>query len=141
MGIGVARLGGANKHVQEFFTLPYFFARKWLLVRNAAGFIVGPGGFGTLDELSEILTLIQTHNMPNTPIVLIGKEYWQPFLDWVYNSALKHHCITEEDAKLLNLTDDPDEACRIITSKCKEDSPIGIDAESKEEPEGTQKSD
>ena len=90
MGIGVARLGKANKYVQEYIKLPYFFIRKWLLTHNAVGFVVGPGGFGTLDELAEILTLIQTHSMPKTPIVLIGIKYWKPFLNWIYDSALKN---------------------------------------------------
>ncbi len=128
MGIGVARIGGANKYVQEYIRLPYFFIRKWLLVRNAVGFVVGPGGFGTLDELAEVLTLIQTYHMPKTPIVLIGKKYWKPFLDWVEKSPLKSGLLTAKDAALLNITDDVDEAFKMITMACTAESVCGIEA-------------
>lgn len=128
MGIGVARIGKANKYVQEYIRLPYFFIRKWLLVRNAVGFVVGPGGFGTLDELAEVLTLIQTHHMSRTPIVLIGVKYWKPFLDWIEESPLKNKLLEKKDAALLNLTDDADEAFRIITTTCTSESVTGISA-------------
>jgi len=128
MGIGVARIGGANKYVQEYIRLPYFFIRKWLLVRNAVGFIVGPGGFGTLDELAEVLTLIQTYHKQKTPIVLIGTKYWKPFLDWVERSPLKSGLLTEKDAALLNITDDAEEAYKMITIACTAESVSGIDA-------------
>src|SRR5579872_2511581 len=71
-----------NMCVEEYFELDYFFARKWLLTQYSSGFVVFPGGFGTLDELSEVLTLIQTNQLKPVPIVLIGKEYWHSFMEW-----------------------------------------------------------
>ena len=132
VGIGVARVGKANEYIQENIVMPYFFIRKWLLTRSSCAFIVGPGGFGTLDELSEIVTLIQTHKMPKTPIILIGKKYWWPLLDWVYESGVKNNLIPEKDAKLLNVTDDIDLAYNLIKKSCKKESPTAISAESKE---------
>ncbi|HBS48482.1 TPA: TIGR00730 family Rossman fold protein [Candidatus Dependentiae bacterium] len=118
MGIGVVRLESYNKYAQDFISQPYFFTRKWLLVRNSVGFIVGPGGFGTMDELSEVLTLLQTHHMQKTPVVIIGKEYWEPMIDWVKNKALKNDLITLKDVDLISITDDPDEAVQIIKNFC-----------------------
>lgn len=127
LGIGVQGLEGKNKYVQRFIALPYFFTRKWLLVRYSVGFIVGPGGFGTMDELAEVLTLIQTKQMPKVPIVLIGKEYWEPFYDWIHQRALRDKLLSGEDAALLTITDDTDEAFRILMSHCSENSQCAID--------------
>src|SRR5690606_34188715 len=97
IGIGVRGLNEPkNVCVEEYFELDYFFARKWLLTQYSVGFIVFPGGFGTLDELSEVLTLIQTRQMKKVPIVLFGKDYWRPFLQWVREEALPHGLIKEE---------------------------------------------
>ena len=96
-----------------------FGARKWLLIHYSSGFAIFPGGFGTLDELTELLTLIQTKMRKKVPIVLIGVEYWKPFMDWVHNSALKHGLIEKEDAELFTLTDDIQEAYRILNAYCK----------------------
>ncbi len=121
MGIGVRDLGeGKNPCVEEYFQLDYFFARKWLLTRYSVGFIVFPGGFGTMDELSEVLTLIQTKKMKWVPIVLIGKEYWTPFMKWVTDEALKHGLVKKEHVALFTLTDDPYEAFCLIRDECKQ---------------------
>ena len=133
VGIGLTQLGeGKNKAVEEFITMRYFFSRKWLLVRYASGFVVGPGGFGTLDELSEVLTLIQTHRMPKTPMVLIGTEYWQPLLEWIHTRARKHGLLAPEDAALLTVTDDIDIAFNTIHDQCADFSECGISAKPKE---------
>lgn len=90
-------------------------SRKWLLINYSIGFAVFPGGFGTLDELTEILTLTQTKLRVKAPIVLIGKEYWQPIMDWIHASALAHGLISQEDVELFTITDDVDEAFKLLT--------------------------
>lgn len=119
VGIGVKDLGeGKNECVQEYFELDYFFARKYLLTRFSMGFVIFPGGFGTLDELSEILTLIQTDKLTRLPIVLIGVEYWQDFMVWLKREALSHGLIGEKDLELFVVTDSLDEAFCIICDEC-----------------------
>lgn len=119
IGIGVRDLGeGRNPCVEEYFQLDYFFARKWLLTRYSVGFIVFPGGFGTMDELAEVLTLIQTKKMKKIPIVLVGKEYWEPFMKWVIDEALKHGLVKKEHVQLFTVTDDPYEAFCLIRDEC-----------------------
>lgn len=107
-----------NTYVQEYFELDYFFARKWLLTQYSTGFIVFPGGFGTLDELSEILTLIQTAQLKKVPIVLIGKEFWSPFIDWINKEPLSHGLITVEHVRLFSVTDDPYTAFCFVRGEC-----------------------
>ena len=82
LGIGVRGLKEErNECVKEFWVLDYLFARKWLMVHYASGFIAFPGGFGTLDEITEIFTLIYAKEIPRVPIVLVGVEYWKDFYD------------------------------------------------------------
>lgn len=120
MGIGVTALNEApNKCVQEYFTLDHFFARKWLLTRFSSAFIVFPGGFGTLDELSEVLTLIQTKRIAHVPIILFGTEYWALFMKWLREEALKHGTIDERDLTLFTVTDDLEDALCLIGETCK----------------------
>jgi uncharacterized protein (TIGR00730 family) len=120
VGVGLRGLHEEkNTYVQEYFELDYFFARKWLLTQYSSGFIVFPGGFGTLDELSEVLTLIQTAQMKKVPVVLMGKEFWQPFIDWMHKEPLAHGLITVEHLKLLSVTDDPYKAFCFVRGKCK----------------------
>lgn len=120
IGIGVKGLGeGRNPCVKEYFKLDYFFARRWLLTRYSDGFIVFPGGYGTLDELTELLTLIRTKKLPVSPIVLIGIEYWQPFMDWLKKEVLGHRFIIEEHLEIFILTDDIQEAFDIVHDFCR----------------------
>jgi uncharacterized protein (TIGR00730 family) len=119
IGISVAGLEGKNPCVQEYFELDHFFARKWLLTNYSSGFVFFPGGFGTLDELSDVLVLIQTKQMKQVPIVLIGKEYWQPFMDWINNEMVEHDLIKPEHLKLFSITDDPEQAFCFVLGKCK----------------------
>ncbi|MEX0672360.1 MAG: LOG family protein, partial [Candidatus Babeliales bacterium] len=104
--------------VQKFFIMRNFPARIWLLTRYSMAYVVMPGGFGTLDELAEVATLIQTKRIENRPIVLIGKEYWLPFFDWVMKSALPKGLVSKEDVRLLELTDDLNEAVCLIRGRC-----------------------
>ena len=121
IGIGVKDLGeGQNACVDEYFELDYFFARKWLLTRYSSGFIIFPGGFGTLDEMAEVLTLIKTSKLHPVPIVLFGKRFWEPFLHWLKNEALSRQLITQNQLNLFVLTDDPEEAFNVIHKACLE---------------------
>ena len=85
-----------------------------MFVKYSLGFIIFPGGFGTLDELFEALTLIQTQKIRNFPVVLFGSDYWNGLLNWIRDFALRDGKVTEEDLKLFHLTDSPAEVVRII---------------------------
>ncbi len=100
-----------NPYIDEKYELNfrYFFIRKVMFVRYAQGFVVLPGGYGTLDELFEALTLIQTKKIKPFPIYLVGKEYWTGMLDWLKNTALAQGNIKQEDLDLIRISDDPDE--------------------------------
>lgn len=120
-GIGLTRLNHEtyNPYVQEYIIMEHFFERKWLLVRYSVGFAIFPGGFGTLDELFETITLIQTNRMPNTPVVMFGKEYWGPLQDWIQNRAVRDNLLSQSEASLIHFTDDVHEAFMLITTRCK----------------------
>jgi uncharacterized protein (TIGR00730 family) len=98
----------------KLLQLRYFFVRKVLLTKYAQGFVIMPGGFGTIDEFSEVLTLIQTGKTKLSPVVLMGTEYWGGLIDWIKNTALAQNYINTEDLNLFSLTDDPDEVADII---------------------------
>lgn len=87
----------------------HFFSRKVMFIKHSAAYVVMPGGFGTLDELFEALTLVQTKKIPRLPIILVGTDFWQDLLDWFANSLLKNGVIAEKDLKLITLTDSIDE--------------------------------
>jgi len=87
----------------------YFFIRKVMFVKYARAFIILPGGFGTLDELWEALTLIQTHRIGKFPVILVDSNYWKGLIDWIRNTVLKQHKISEEDMFLFQLADTPEE--------------------------------
>lgn len=91
-------------------TFDYFFVRKVMFVKYSQGFIVMPGGFGTLDELSEALTLIQTHKIGRFPIVLVGSKFWSGLLDWFKNTLLENKLISPEDLNLFRVVDTAEEA-------------------------------
>ncbi len=94
----------------------YFFVRKTIFLKYSQGFIAMPGGFGTLDELFESITLIQTNKVAHFPIVLVGKKYWEGLLVWVKQTMLlEEHNISEKDLELFHIVDEADEAVAIIT--------------------------
>ena len=101
-----------NPYIDKSYSMDfdYFFVRKVMFVKYSQGFIVLPGGFGTLDELSEALTLIQTHKIGRFPIVLVGSEFWSGLLDWFSNTLLKNGLIAEGDLSLFRIVDSADEA-------------------------------
>jgi uncharacterized protein (TIGR00730 family) len=122
LGIGITRLNkdGENHYVHDFIVMSHFFTRKWLLVRYSTGFIVFPGGFGTLDELFEVITLMQTNRMKKMPIILIDKEYWKPLEDLIYNRLLARGLVSDKEiGYITSITDDVDEAIEIINTYCK----------------------
>lgn len=101
----------------------YFFARKVMFTRYAQGFVFMPGGFGTMDEMFETLTLIQTKKMDAVPIVFVGKDYWKGLLDWVTDTMLeKENNINAKDLKLFTITDDPARAVKYINDFYKKKS-------------------
>jgi uncharacterized protein (TIGR00730 family) len=105
---------GMNPYVDLGIEFRYFFARKVMFVKYADAFVILPGGFGTLDELFESLTLIQTHKVRNFPVVLVGTSYWGGLVDWIRDTLLANGAIEATDLSLLQLTDDPDEVVRIV---------------------------
>ena len=92
----------------------YFFVRKTIFMRYSQGYIVMPGGFGTLDELSEAITLIQTNKMVDFPIVLVGSEYWGGFIDWLKSTMLAEKMIKEEDFDIFHVVDTKEDAVKVI---------------------------
>ena len=105
---------GLNRYVDLGIEFRYFFARKVMFVKYADAFVIFPGGYGTLDELFEALTLIETRKVQDFPVILMGSDYWDGMLDWIRDTLLVHAAISKEDVALLRLTDDTDEAVRII---------------------------
>lgn len=98
----------------KLITFDYFFVRKVMFVKYSQGFIVMPGGFGTIDELSEALTLIQTKKIGRFPIVLVGKKYWAGLIDWIKRTLLEEGMISEEDLDLFAVVDKPEDAVKVI---------------------------
>jgi uncharacterized protein (TIGR00730 family) len=103
-----------NDYVDLGVQFRYFFARKTMFVKYAQAFVVLPGGFGTLDELFEALTLVQTHKVTSFPVVLYGSAYWSGLLDWIRAALLAEGKIGESDLELVRLSDDVDEIVAII---------------------------
>ena len=104
-----------NRYVDLGVEFRYFFVRKNMFVKYARGFVIFPGGFGTLDELFESLTLAQTGKIEHFPIVLFGSHYWTGLLDWLKEHVLAAGAIAPDDLKLMTLTDDPEEAAEMAT--------------------------
>lgn len=111
-----------NQYIDPDYLLVFrhFFIRKVMFVKYTRGFIVMPGGFGTLNELSEALSLVHTHVIAKFPIVLVGTEYWKGLLDWMKNTMLPFNKISEDSLNLFSVTDDPEEVLRIITKHYQE---------------------
>ena len=114
LGIELPFEQGLNEYVDLGVNFRYFFARKTMFVKYAEGFVVLPGGFGTLDELFEALTLVQTQKVTSFPIVLMGRSYWGGLLDWLRDTAQRHGTVSGRDVDLLTVTDDVDVAIKTI---------------------------
>ena len=98
----------------KLISFDYFFVRKVMFIRYAQGFVVMPGGMGTLDELFEAITLIQTEKIGSFPIVLVGKDYWKGLFDWIQDVVLAQNNIVKEDLNLVNIVDNPTDAVKVI---------------------------
>jgi uncharacterized protein (TIGR00730 family) len=107
---------GLNPYCDIEMTFKHFYARKTMFVKAAEGFVIFPGGFGTLDEAFEALTLIQTGKVLNFPVVLFDQAYWQDLLDWINGRLLEEGMISPDDVELLHVTDDPAEAVRLVVA-------------------------
>ncbi len=105
---------GTNAYVEQAINFHYFFVRKTMFVKYSEGFVIFPGGFGTMDETFEALTLIQTGKVRDFPVVLFGTEYWGGMLEWIRGTMLKEGKISVDDLDLLVATDSPTEAVRVV---------------------------
>ncbi len=103
-----------NKCQDLSLSFRYFFARKVMFVKYASAFVIMPGGFGTLDELFEMLTLIQTEKIFEFPVVLVGTDFWGGLIDWLLSAPVRAGTLAKDDMKIFSLTDDPKEVVRII---------------------------
>ena len=123
LGIELPFESGLNQWVDKGINFRYFFARKTMFVKYSQGFVVLPGGLGTLDELFEALTLVQTHKVTRFPIVLVGVAYWSGLLDWLRDTAMADGKIAQKDLDMLTLTDDIDDVVRLMVAARNGDTP------------------
>jgi uncharacterized protein (TIGR00730 family) len=103
-----------NPYLDSVVTFYYFFVRKVMLIKYSYAYVIMPGGFGTLDEMTEAITLIQTGKLYDFPVVLVGREYWQPFYDFLASKMVPAGTISAADLDFVHLTDDPEEVARIV---------------------------
>ncbi len=104
----------ANPYLTRSLQFHYFFVRKLMFVRYARAFVIMPGGFGTLDELFEALTLIQTERIQHFPVILVGSEFWAPLLEWIDRGLEDNGLISPDDKDLLLVADEPEQVCRNV---------------------------
>jgi len=116
LGIELPMEQGINDYVEIGLEFRYFFVRKTVFVKYSQAFIVLPGGFGTLDELFEAVTLVQTGKITRFPIVLVGSDYWKGLFAWIAETMLPSGKISADDPELIRICDDPAEVVRIITA-------------------------
>ena len=117
----------ANLYQDLGLDFRYFFIRKLMFVKHAVGFVVFPGGLGTMDELFEALTLVQTGKIASFPIVLFGRDYWQGLVGWMRERMLAEGCIDDSDLALFQLTDKVDEAFHVVLSSYRRQPDAGQD--------------
>ncbi|MCD6407766.1 TIGR00730 family Rossman fold protein [bacterium] len=103
-----------NPYIKTLISFRYFFTRKVMFVKYTKGFIIFPGGFGTLDEFTEAITLIQTERIHKFPVVLVDRSYWKGFIDWMKKTLLKRNYIDEQDLMIFSVVDEPEEAIQQI---------------------------
>jgi len=104
----------SNKYVDTLLDFHYFFVRKVMFVKYAKAFVIMPGGYGTLDEFTEAINLIQTHRISKFPVVLFGSDYWKGMLDWLKEKVLKDGNISRQDLNIFTVVDEPKEVVRVI---------------------------
>ncbi len=103
-----------NAYVDVAVNFNYFFVRKMMFIKYAEGFVLFPGGFGTLDEMFEALTLIQAEKLSQFPVILFGSSYWQGLIGWLRDTVLASGAVATEDLELFHVTDSPEQACRML---------------------------
>ncbi|MFH0963381.1 MAG: TIGR00730 family Rossman fold protein [Planctomycetota bacterium] len=113
-----------NRYIRTLITFHYFFVRKVMFVKYAKAFVILPGGFGTLDELFESLTLVQTSRIRPFPVILFGSEFWTPLLGWLREAVLGNGLVSPGDIELATVTDDIEEAVETIKREMPLDSPL-----------------
>jgi uncharacterized protein (TIGR00730 family) len=113
----------ANDYIDKLVTCRYFFTRKVFFLKYSQAFVAFPGGFGTLDELFETITLVQTGHMRMVPIVLVGKDYWKGMVKWIKKTMLEDGKISKEDLDLFKVVDTAEDAMKYILSKLEENKP------------------
>jgi len=114
LNIELTKEQAGNIYCIKSITFHHFFVRKVMLVKYATAFIIMPGGLGTLDELTEVLNLIQSHKIKPFPVILFDSQYWKGFLDWLQSSVLARKFISEDDLNLLRICDHPDEVIEAV---------------------------
>lgn len=114
LNIHVPILQQPNPYITTLLEFHYFFCRKVMFVKYSKAFVVLPGGFGTIDEFAEALTLIQTERIPSFPVILVGKECWKGLIKWMKTSLLKGGRIEEKDLKIFRVVDKPEDVVPII---------------------------
>lgn len=117
LGVELPHEQSMNPWVNIGINFRYFFARKTMFVKYSSGFIAMPGGFGTMDELFEALTLVQTSKIHSFPIVLVGSDYWRGLVDWVAGSMVAEGTLDEAELDLIHLVDEPEEAVRFALGR------------------------
>ena len=122
LNIQLPREQVTNDYQDESLYFRHFFSRKVMFVKYASAYIVLPGGFGTLDELAEILTLIQTGKSKRIPIILVGKEFWSGLLGWFRNTLVAEGTISEDDLYLVTVVESPDEVIEVISAFYRKES-------------------
>lgn len=128
-----------NKYQNRSLHFRYFFARKVMFVKYAIGYVCMPGGFGTLDEFFEALTLIQTHKIYPFPLILFGKNYWAPLVEFMKGNMVKYNTISPEDLDFIDMTDDPNEVLSIINRHMDRKMKLIKSSKSREREEGRTK--
>jgi uncharacterized protein (TIGR00730 family) len=105
-----------NPYIKTMLNFRYFFCRKVMFLKYTSAVVIMPGGFGTMDEMFEALTLVQTHKVANLPLILVGSDYWKGLVAWLQNTMLKHKYIDTIDFDLLKIIDDPEEVIDYINT-------------------------
>lgn len=103
-----------NRHIDTLVNFNYFFARKVMFIKYACAYVVFPGGYGTLDEAFESLTLVQTHKIDNFPVIMVGRDFWRGLLRWIDRDMLGGGMVSREDLRLFTVTDDAEEVCDLV---------------------------
>ncbi len=114
LNIDVPVVQKPNEYITELLDFKYFFCRKVMFVKYAKAFVIFPGGFGTMDELFEALTLVQTERIDPFPVIIMGSSYWKGMFDWIKDTMLKDNCIEKRDLNIFKVADSAKEALGII---------------------------